>query len=205
MRKKHSKENRIDRPPLKTSIDLQEILERVLRYGFDDISPTREEWCHYQSVLADHLTAYAKGDIQEVRDGVAYLIGDALRDLSLGYPPLILQPHRKSGSQLRSYGATQAIRFAATYAKLVKSGRIKDRAPIKRIAECFDVPNRTVRRWVKEMSEEPIEKLWDSINFNQRMINILQQYLRTAGREYRELPGTRSFAAIRARRKKIKK
>ena len=77
------------------------------------------------------------------------------------------------------------IGVAVAYIKAAKSGDIKDRAPVKRIAQLFGVKPGAVRKWQRKYASTEPNDFFPHVSFSERL-TLIENEIRHAARRYRE-------------------
>lgn len=140
-----------------------------------------------RKAIADHLDAYRRGDIQAVDAEIATMLMLALVDLDEGRVPPLLQPVRRRGAPVSGRIVAECKAAAVRYIRLMAAAKDLgvvgvDSAPVKTVANAFDVERRTVNNWMKSSfardvsmaeSDEQVGSLPRCLNRARRMMNAM--------------------------------
>ncbi|TDV16287.1 hypothetical protein [Paraburkholderia caballeronis] len=112
-----------------------------------------------RKAIADHLDEYRRGDIQAVDTEIATMLMSALVDLDEGSVPPLLQPIRRRGAPVSGRIVAECKAAAVRYIRLMAAAKGLavvgvDSAPIKTVANAFDVERRTVNNWMRSCSAQ---------------------------------------------------
>jgi hypothetical protein len=125
----------------------------------------------------------------------------AFNDIINGKLPDLCKPKKiKPGKKPPCPVLNQCIQAAITYCLYCKKGLVNDKAYNKTICAEFLVKETTVRTWIKKVSPTIATTIKTKINKKQHYDII--NFMRFAGKIYREYPKNRSVSGLNKRQSK---